>query len=101
MILAVDPKVDYAFKHVFGRKPTISISFLDHVLFPDVPDYHLRFRLLEESKHFPFTSDIEFHILELPKFTKSVAELTSGLDIWLYFLRHAEKMDMEALPPAF
>jgi predicted transposase/invertase (TIGR01784 family) len=82
-------------------KPTISISFLDHVLFPDVPEYHLRFRLLEESKHFPFTSDMEFHILELPKFTKSAAELTSGLDIWLYFLRHAEKMDTEALPPAF
>jgi predicted transposase/invertase (TIGR01784 family) len=24
-------------------KPTISISFLDHVLFPHVPDFHLRF----------------------------------------------------------
>src|SRR6266702_5683134 len=30
-------------------RPTISISFLDHVLFPHVPDYHLRFRLLEEN----------------------------------------------------
>ena len=36
--------------------------------------------------------------MELPKFTKSAAELESGLDIWLYFLRHAEKMDTEALP---
>src|SRR5260370_26937354 len=52
-------------------KPTISISFLDHVLFPQAPDYHLRFRLLEEAHHFPFTEDMEFHILELPKFTKS------------------------------
>jgi predicted transposase/invertase (TIGR01784 family) len=43
---------------------------------------------------------MEFHILELPKFTKSPAELGSGLDIWLYFLRHAEKMDSEALPAA-
>jgi hypothetical protein len=33
----------------------------------------------------------EFHILELPKFGKSVAELASSLDVWLYFLRHAEK----------
>jgi predicted transposase/invertase (TIGR01784 family) len=71
------------------------------VLFPEVPEYHLRFRLLEESRHFPFTNDIELHILELPKFTKSASELTSGLDIWLYFLRHAEKMDTEALPLAF
>src|SRR5438105_3272522 len=82
-------------------KPTISISFLDHVLFPHAPDYHLRFRLLETSHHFPFTEDLEFHILELPKFTKPVTELATGLDIWLYFLRHAEKMDTEALPAAF
>jgi predicted transposase/invertase (TIGR01784 family) len=79
--------------------PTISISFLDHVLFPDVPDYHLRFRLLETAHRFAFTEDIECHILELPKFTKSLSELKTGLDIWLYFLRHAEKMDTEALPP--
>ena len=29
----------------------------------------------------------------------AVAELTDGLDIWLYLLRHAEKMDLAALPP--
>src|SRR6202011_2574576 len=81
-------------------KPTISISFLDHVLFPQTPDFHLRFRPLEESQYFPFTEDMEFHILELPKFTKSPTELRTGLDIWLYFLRHAEKMDSEALPAA-
>src|SRR5438876_12066025 len=31
-------------------QPTISISFLDHVLFPQAPDYQLRFRLLETSQ---------------------------------------------------
>src|SRR5947209_18664903 len=82
-------------------KPTISISFLDHVLFPQVADYHLHFRLLEASHHFPFTDDMEFHVLELPKFTKSASELENKLDMWLYFFRHAEKMDAEALPPIF
>jgi predicted transposase/invertase (TIGR01784 family) len=81
-------------------KPTISISFLDHVLFPQVPAYHLRFRLLEASHPVQFTDDLEFHLLELPKFTKTAEELASGLDIWLYFLRHAAKMDTEALPAA-
>ncbi len=81
-------------------KPTISISFLNHVLFPQVPEYHLCFRLLEQARQFPLTQDMEFHLLELPKFTKSAAELASGLDIWIYFLRHAEMMDMETLPPA-
>jgi predicted transposase/invertase (TIGR01784 family) len=79
-------------------RPTISISFLNHVLFPQVPDYHLRFRLLEDRHHFAMSEDIEFHVLELPKFTKTLTELKSGLEIWLYFLRFAEKIDVEALP---
>ena len=73
---------------------------MNGVLFPQVSAYHLRFRLLEQSHHFPLTDDIEFHLLELPKFTKSAAELTTGLDSWLYFLRHAEMMDADALPAA-
>ena len=81
-------------------KPTLSISFLDHVLFPDVPNAHLRFRLLETEHRFSFTDDLEFHLLELPKFRKSTEKLSSGLDLWLYFLRHAERMDTEALPRA-
>src|SRR5207253_7423261 len=35
-----------------------------------------------------------------PKFTKSAEELSSCLDIWLYFLRYAEKMDTAAVPAA-
>jgi predicted transposase/invertase (TIGR01784 family) len=79
-------------------RPTISISFLNHVMFPNVPDYHLWFRLLERTHEFALSEDVEFHILELPKFKKSAAELATGLDFWLYFLRHAETMDTEALP---
>jgi predicted transposase/invertase (TIGR01784 family) len=81
-------------------QPTLSISFLDHMLFPEVRDYHLRFRLLETKHRFSFTEDLEFHVLELPKFSKSEVQLSSTLDLWLYFLRYAEKMDTEALPAA-
>src|SRR6266481_5834947 len=35
-------------------QPTLSISFLNHVHFPQVGDYHLHFRLLEDRHHFPF-----------------------------------------------
>jgi predicted transposase/invertase (TIGR01784 family) len=80
--------------------PTISISFLNHIMFPQAPEYHLHFRLLEKSRQFPLTEDIDFHLLELPKFTKTAEELDSGLDIWLYFFRHAEKIDTESLPAA-
>lgn len=38
------------------------------------------------------------HILELPKFTKTVEQLATPLDRWLYFLRHARELDADALP---
>jgi predicted transposase/invertase (TIGR01784 family) len=81
-------------------KPTISIVFLNEILFPEVEDYHLRFRMLEEQHRFPFNGDLEIHTLELPKFRKTDVELTSELDLWLYFLRHAEKIDSDELPKA-
>ena len=81
-------------------RPTLSISFVDHVIFPEVSDYHLCFRLLEETRHFAWTDDMEIHVLELPKFTKTAEEVQSGLDRWLYFLRHAAKIDTEAVPAA-
>lgn len=81
----------------FALRPTISISFLNHIRFPQAADYHLRFRLLDEVHQLLLTDDLEFHLLELPKFDKPAEKLTTGLDRWLYFLRHAEMMDVEAL----
>src|SRR5207247_1692686 len=63
-----------------------------------VADYHLRFYLTEAEHGFRFMQDIEFHIIELPKFVKTLADLDSDLDIWLYFLRHAAKIDTDAVP---
>jgi predicted transposase/invertase (TIGR01784 family) len=81
-------------------RPTISISFLNHVLFPEVEGHHLQFGLLERMHRFALNDDLEFHILELPKFAKSAEQLTGELDNWLYFLRHAEKMNSADLPPS-
>lgn len=43
MILGIDPKVDYAFKHLFGRDSTrpILIDLVDRVLNP-APGHHIR-----------------------------------------------------------
>jgi predicted transposase/invertase (TIGR01784 family) len=79
-------------------RSTISISFLNHVLFPQIDDWHLQFTLMERSRHFPFNEDIVFHTLELPKFKKQAANLDGGLDNWLYFLRFAGRMDCDHLP---
>lgn len=108
MILDIDPTVDYAFKYVFGRESTapILVDLLDGVLDPP-PEHRILdvdllnpFRLTEQTHAFPLAEEIEFHIIQLPRFTKTAAELTSRLDFWLYFLRHAAKIDTEAIPAA-
>jgi predicted transposase/invertase (TIGR01784 family) len=81
-------------------RPTVSVSILNYLWFRDLPDHHLCFRLLEQKHHILLTGGLEFHILEVPKFRKSAAELGRGLDLWLYFLREAEMMEGKQIPPA-
>lgn len=39
--------------------------------------------------------DIEFHFIELPKFTKEVHELKSLVDKWIYFIKNAKDLTVE------
>ncbi len=79
-------------------RPTISISFVNTVLFPAVPEYHLCFRLLDDRHHLRYTDDLVMHLVELPKFSRAPEQLSGRLDAWAYFLRHAETLDTDALP---
>jgi hypothetical protein len=58
--------------------------FLNDVLYPEVPDYHLCFHLRADD-HPPlvFSPHMEFHLLELPKFNLSVEALTTPLQKWV------------------
>jgi predicted transposase/invertase (TIGR01784 family) len=80
-------------------RPTISVCFVSTPLFPELPDYHQVFALIEQRHHVVFNDHLLVHILELAKFTKTAADLATPLDRWLYFLRHAEGLDPAALPP--
>jgi predicted transposase/invertase (TIGR01784 family) len=81
-------------------RPTVSICFTDFALFPNVPDYVLKFQLLNRERGLPFSDDLALYTLELPKFRLTAEQLTSPLDTWLYFLRYAEVLDTAALPVA-
>ncbi|OAD18812.1 hypothetical protein THIOM_005584 [Candidatus Thiomargarita nelsonii] len=41
-------------------------------------------------------AEMEYNFIELPKFTKKESELKTILDKWIYFLKHAE--DLEVVP---
>jgi len=77
---------------------TISICFVNGVVFREWPEYHTCFRLLDPSGELCLTEDLEIHIIELPKFRKMLAELETDLDFWLYFLKNGEELDADALP---
>jgi predicted transposase/invertase (TIGR01784 family) len=81
-------------------RPTFSICFTNQVVFPNVEDYHLVFRLLEVKRALLLCDDLEIHLIELPKFTKTAEQLSSDLDRWCYFLRYGAELGPEQLPPS-
>jgi predicted transposase/invertase (TIGR01784 family) len=79
-------------------RPTVAICFVNAELFADRPDWHATFELRERQSGILFNDQLAIHILELPKFSKLVSEVSSPLDRWMYFLRHGEELDPESLP---
>ena len=69
-------------------RPVIALTITDFVLFPerDRPLSHYQF--LDREDHFPYGDDIELIFVELPKFTKTLDELETLTDQWIFFLQH-------------
>jgi predicted transposase/invertase (TIGR01784 family) len=85
-------------EHHQTLRPTYSVCFVNQSLFPAVQEHHLVFRLLEQTHGLLFSDDLEIHLIELPKFTKTAEHLTTGLDRWCFFLRHGEELEPGQLP---
>jgi predicted transposase/invertase (TIGR01784 family) len=47
-----------------------------------------------------FSDHLQLHIIELPKFRRSVSELEARLDRWCFFLRNAVELEVDQLPEA-
>jgi len=78
--------------------PTISICFLNQVLYADAPDTQSVFLMLERDRHTVLTQDFQLHLLELPKFRRELGLLHEPLDYWLYFFQNGEQLDADSLP---
>jgi predicted transposase/invertase (TIGR01784 family) len=79
--------------------PSYSISFLNHVLYPEGRRWHWCFQLRDvDEPAVVFSDQLELHIVELPKFTRVATELATGCERWTYFLRHGNELDTERLP---
>jgi predicted transposase/invertase (TIGR01784 family) len=80
-------------------RETISICFVNSVLFPQVPDHHLVFQLqCSQHPQLIYSEHLRMHLVELPKFKRGPLELANALDVWCYFLVHADMLDANDLP---
>jgi len=74
----------------------IFIGILDFILFEGNERYLSRHQIMDVENGEQTFEDIELTFIELPKFTKGADEVESLLEKWVYFIKHAE--DLEVVP---
>lgn len=60
----------------------------------DTPQYLTRIQWMNTVTYQQELKDIEFNFIELPKFIKQEHELTTVLEQWIFFLKHADELDV-------
>ena len=84
---------DYCLKSVY----TIGIlNFVFNESKDDKNYYHSEVKLMDTQKKTVFYDKLTFIYLEMPKFNKSVEELTTRFEKWMYVLKNLPKL--QALP---
>ncbi|NEP83089.1 MAG: Rpn family recombination-promoting nuclease/putative transposase [Okeania sp. SIO3B3] len=80
--------------------PAIALTITDFILFKNTDDnlnkddYINKFMFQEETKKYKcLEKELRLIFVELPKFNKSLSELKSLTDKWIYFLKEAASFD--------
>jgi predicted transposase/invertase (TIGR01784 family) len=77
--------------------PVIALTITDFEMFSGNSRIVSRYRLKEKEDLTDYSDDIELVFVELPKFQKSLQELDTVVDKWIYFLKSAN--ELESVPP--
>ncbi len=73
----------------------VALTITDFVMFPECAQLQSAYVLKEKRRLTDYPEgDLELVFVELPKFTKSLEELTTVKDKWLYFLRNASRLQI-------
>ena len=70
-------------------KEVIFVAITDFIMFPDKKKVKTDHIFLDKETGEHDLRDFYFTFIELPRFTKSIDELSSNLDRWYYYLKHA------------
>ncbi|MEQ9368834.1 MAG: Rpn family recombination-promoting nuclease/putative transposase [Coleofasciculus chthonoplastes F3-SA18-01] len=74
--------------------PAIAVTITDFILFKKTEAVINKFRFKEETKNFECIGDeLRLIFVELPKFKKTLSELNSLTDKWIYFLKEAAMLE--------
>ena len=79
-------------------KKVYFIGILNFDIF-DNKNYISRHLIINQETNKQDLDDFEFTFIELPKFNKTLDELETILDKWIYFLKHTQ--DLEFIPEQF
>ncbi len=75
--------------------PVVALTITDFVMFPEHSEVQSAYVLKEKERLTDYRGgDLELVFVELPKFTKSLAELVGVKEKWLYFLRKAPSLEL-------
>ncbi len=65
-------------------------------MFPDKPEYKSDHIILDKNSYAQDLKDFSFTFLELPKFNKPLEDLSTMVEKWAYFFKHADETTEEA-----
>ena len=72
-------------------KEVIFLAITDFIMFKDKTSYKSDHVILDQETHEKDLKDLAFTFVELPKFNKTLNELSTVTDRWLYFFKYAER----------
>ncbi|MEG4394733.1 Rpn family recombination-promoting nuclease/putative transposase [Microcoleus sp. BROC3] len=75
-------------------KTVISLKIADFEMFENQPEFMSKFVFQEKEQQFECPdTEIELVFIELPKFSKELAELETAADQWIYFLENTSTLE--------
>ena len=77
----------------FKLNAVFTIAIMDFILFDDDEHYHHDIQLMEKRTGKVFYDKLSYIYLELPKFTKSLEELETNFERWIYLLKNLPKLE--------
>lgn len=74
-------------------KPVYFIGILEFEIGQN-PNYFSRHKVLDIETKEQIIQDVEFYFIELPKFTKTIDQLATNIEQWIYFIKNSENLTL-------